>query len=663
MSRFRVSELDPRLVNLEVWPSVAEDAIKDPRLLEQYQMRRNAVKLLILGASRREITEATGIDRLSIIRLFKRCLLIHPDGRIYGFRALLSRTRIMPYRRSAPVAVTTATSKSGASGAFGNLLSRFPDIERELQDYVLKRARRKHGNLSGNRYVHESRIPIKSLHKRFIEACRRHNLETMGQYPFTTKKLAYEALSQYVRKLMEQNWDRGAKARLGADAAKVLRTGDGTDRPVFMPFERVECDAHLIDAIFCILIPSLSDELIPKIVHRLWWIILRDVDTGAILGHHLSMNEECTADDVLQAVRNSLTKWQPRKLSVPTLKYWDGAGFPSSHDPRLVGARWQEFSVDGAMANVSPRVIARMQDVVKVNPIVLPRRIPNDRPFVERLFGVLEELGFHRMPNTTGSNPRDTRRTNPEAAAIKYWIQVEQLADVCDVLAANHNANPHSSLYNRTPLEYLSYRCESENCWPAQVDDSDLPRLLSITKTVRVRGNIYKGRRPYVNFYSARYTSAVLSHAPHLIGKNLQITVEGDIRHMKAFYENGAELGILRAGPPWHRTPHTLPMRRAINSLSHRKRDVFLNQSDPVIAWLEYLESSALKKKAVEPLYLEVRRFFSQYANEIQAPPTTMSGQQQAGARPRQTNTRQPKTTPSVTVNMRLPAPRVAANG
>jgi hypothetical protein len=231
-------------------------------------MRKNAMKLLILEASRREITEATGIDRVSIIHLFKRCLLIHPDGRIYGFRALLLRTRIMPYRRSAPAAVTTATSKSGAC-AFGNLLSRFPDIERELQDYVLKRARRKHGNLSGNRYVHESRIPIKSLHKRFIEACRKHNLETMGQYPSTTKKLAYEALSQYVHKLMEQNWDGGAKARLGVDAAKVLRTGDGTDRPVFMPFERVECDAHLIDAIFCILIPSLSDELIPQIVQRL----------------------------------------------------------------------------------------------------------------------------------------------------------------------------------------------------------------------------------------------------------------------------------------------------------------------------------------------------------------------------------------------------------
>jgi hypothetical protein len=72
MSRFRVSELDPRLVNLEVWPSVAEDAIKDSRLLEQYQMRKNAMKLLILGASRREITEATGIDRVSIIHLFKR---------------------------------------------------------------------------------------------------------------------------------------------------------------------------------------------------------------------------------------------------------------------------------------------------------------------------------------------------------------------------------------------------------------------------------------------------------------------------------------------------------------------------------------------------------------------------------------------------------------
>jgi hypothetical protein len=260
------------------------------------------------------------------------------------------------------VPVTTANSKSGASGAFAALLQSFPDIDQLLQDYVLKRARPK-ASLTGpalkpaaKKYVHESRVPLKALHKGFIEACRKHDLEKKGQYPFTTKKLAYEALSKYAHKLIELNWERGAKARLGSAAVNTLRTGDGTGRPAFMPFQRVECDAHLIDAIFCILIPSLSGELIPKIVHRLWWIIVHEVSTSTILGHFLSMNEECTADDVLQAVRIALTKWQPRKLSVPTMKYWDGAGFPSSYDSRLVGARWEEFSVDGSMANLSPVV-------------------------------------------------------------------------------------------------------------------------------------------------------------------------------------------------------------------------------------------------------------------------------------------------------------------
>jgi putative transposase len=143
MSRFQISELDPGLLNLSVWPTVAEDAIKDPKRLEQYQRRRTAIQLLVSGASRREIVEKTKIDRVSVIRLFKRCLLVHPDGRLYGFRALIQGLRIAPYHRVAPVPLTSATSKSGASGAFNNLLRSFPDIDSLLQDYVLKRPRRK----------------------------------------------------------------------------------------------------------------------------------------------------------------------------------------------------------------------------------------------------------------------------------------------------------------------------------------------------------------------------------------------------------------------------------------------------------------------------------------------------------------------------------------
>jgi hypothetical protein len=41
--------------------------------------------------------------------------------------------------------------------------------------------------------------------------------------------------------------------------------------------ERVEADAHRIDAIFTILIPSIFGNIITKTVDRLWVIVLKDI--------------------------------------------------------------------------------------------------------------------------------------------------------------------------------------------------------------------------------------------------------------------------------------------------------------------------------------------------------------------------------------------------
>src|SRR3546814_6172646 len=81
----------------------------------------------------------------------------------------------------------------------------------------------------------------------------------------------------------------------------------------------------------------------------------------------------------------------------------------------------------------------------------------DDRPFIERFFGTLEESGFHRLPNTTGTGPGDIRRKDPEIAACKYFIQLEDLENLLDVLIANYNGTVHSSLAGRSPLEYLAW--------------------------------------------------------------------------------------------------------------------------------------------------------------------------------------------------------------
>src|SRR3546814_11877051 len=88
-----------------------------------------------------------------------------------------------------------------------------------------------------------------------------------------------------------------------------------------------------------------------------------------------------------------------------------------------MGACWDVCSSDGAKIKRSERVESKLEQIVGAKPLLLPRRIPDDRPFIERFFGTLEESGFHRLPNTTGTGPGDIRRKDPEIAACKYFIQ------------------------------------------------------------------------------------------------------------------------------------------------------------------------------------------------------------------------------------------------
>jgi hypothetical protein len=247
----------------------------------------------------------------------------------------------------------------------------------------------------------------------------------------------------------------------------------------------------------------------------------------------------------------------------------------------------------------------------------LARHNPNDRPFVERFFLTLEEAGFHRLPNTTGSNPDDPRRTDPEMAAVRYTMKLEHLQDLVDVLIANFNADPHTSNGYRSPLEYLEYLCAHANDWPSTVDQTQVQKLTARRRSVHVRGNIQSGHRPHVNFEGVKYTNDLLRRSLGLIGKQIYVEWEGDIRTIRAFTEKGTELGSLRAAPPWNQTPHTLEMRRAVNSLRQRKVLHYLENCDPIEAYLTYLQSTSVKSRVVPSAYLKATKLLG----EIQGSP------------------------------------------
>src|SRR5581483_9937421 len=157
------------------WPKVDVATLKCEDKLP-FLRRRNAMRDYVNGKTLSVIESLYDISTSWLFDLRKRFFAKHPDGRIYGERALVPRARIKPYERRAEIGKQPAGSRAGRSGALGKLFERFPDLKEYIDALFLKRC--KLG------LVHQSRIPTKAIHKEFLDKCRELGLK--NEYPFTT---------------------------------------------------------------------------------------------------------------------------------------------------------------------------------------------------------------------------------------------------------------------------------------------------------------------------------------------------------------------------------------------------------------------------------------------------------------------------------------------
>lgn len=612
---FNRLEIDPELLKVNLWPTVDTNNIPEEKI-HIYRKREKAIIKLIDSGNIDDICNDHKITRPELYRFVQRCLEIHPDGRIWGFRALIPYKRCKSYQRLKPVRVHTS-DKSGDSGALMQLFDRFPEIKDTVDNLFLKK--REKG------VVHEARIPIKAIHKRFVEKCRDKGLTT-ANYPFTAKYLGYKAISNYLRQLYLRETSSAVRARNGIDVARMLNssnTGITTADAISRPYQRVEFDGHRIDAFFTVSMPSLHIGTEDRVLERLWILAIKDTASRAILGYYLCLNREYNADDVLQCVKNAVIPWKPKTLTIPALRYPQKGGLPSGVIPQLAWATWDELAYDNAKANLAERVRDQLTHVIGCAVNAGPVQTPDRRGFIERFFGSLEENGFHRLPSTTGNHSRDTRRYKAEEAALKYNISLGDLEQLLDVLIAQYNATPHSGIAHRSPLEYLEYFLSDKNSLIRTIPENQRNKLglLDIRMSRMVRGNPAAGRRPYISVEGVRYQNEVLARTPELIGKRLTLIVNPeDLRSVTVYLLDGSELGILTAKRPWNRTPHTLEIRREINRLSHKKMLHFTQEDDPIEVYMKYLSQQTPKKKRARNQYAKAKQVIKEHNNPSAAP-------------------------------------------
>lgn len=251
---------DSAALRVEDWPTVDELSLSNNDRAS-FARRYRAFRLYSSGATLSQIRNETGICAQHLYDLLDRCLKIHPDGRIYGFRALIPGIRIKSYERKKPVKMGVGDHQGGGAGAFQKLLDDYP----ALLDLIHNKLFPKKSRL----LIAERRISVRKLHGAFLARCRELGLAERLDYPFDTDTLAYTTLCRFVEQLQNEHPEKAALHRMNPGAERKLRTNDGSDRPVLSLMERVECDAHHLDAVFCVLVPTSFGNFVPRILKRL----------------------------------------------------------------------------------------------------------------------------------------------------------------------------------------------------------------------------------------------------------------------------------------------------------------------------------------------------------------------------------------------------------
>jgi putative transposase len=83
-----VNRPSPEALDLATWPGIDTSAL-DAKARQRYQQRAAAIEHYRAGSALTVIQEKTKIDRRVLYRILDRALRTHPDGRVWGFRALI----------------------------------------------------------------------------------------------------------------------------------------------------------------------------------------------------------------------------------------------------------------------------------------------------------------------------------------------------------------------------------------------------------------------------------------------------------------------------------------------------------------------------------------------------------------------------------------------
>jgi putative transposase len=170
------------------WPSVDLAALANSAR-RRFQDRALAIEHYCRGDPIDQIEEESHVDRRVIYRMIERAVKAHPDGRPWGFRALIPGMHVRAYQRLK----TTVGAREGLAGSFRQLLDLYPPLEQLVKQLIVDREVLL--IQVGDRLYLKN---LKNAHRLFTDACRLVGL-TANDYPLNQDEQGRRSLASVLR--------------------------------------------------------------------------------------------------------------------------------------------------------------------------------------------------------------------------------------------------------------------------------------------------------------------------------------------------------------------------------------------------------------------------------------------------------------------------------
>lgn len=496
------------------------------------------------GASLHEVRVKYGVGRTSLYRIIKKCESIAEDGAVLGFKGAIpyKRTSGVKYIREQGVEIADGVASQGDAGVFHQLIGE----SLELKNFLEKMARSyKSRNEGGDYFV--------ALHKSFIEKCIEVGI-TDNQYPFNRKSRARAALRDYLIKTH--------KTLKAADEKRKQLASEEILHPTDI-LEQVEADGHMMDVRLDIEETDSFGKPIRYEILRVWLILVIDVFSRCVLGYSLALGQNYDQVDLLKAIFNSLAPHQRPSQGLMGIDYSSSGGFPS--DTGSPWKTWTTIKLDNAWAHKAKHVIKVLQDRVGCVVEFGPPHVPNERSIVERFFLFIVQHYSHRIQGTTGSNSHDKiiERLSPKSKSpLKMHLTLDELKSTIDIIIADYNGRPHSSLQGHTPLEVFGFKMNEFNMPLNELPERFRSELLftMVREEVVVKSSSKYGGA-YVNFAYLKYRNPDALRSDSA-GRVMFIEYSReDVSSVRLLDEEGTFIAVLFPPHPWSLHPHSLKVR------------------------------------------------------------------------------------------------------